>query len=153
MTIHQEISRPHLPPMNISRTLHCRAFTLIEAVILMVIMSIVAVGAGIGLQSAVRVPEATERALAVSSELTSEIEGWRAVAFGNAPWPSALPYSANDTVTLSIAGQSTTYNRTTSIQKWDPNNLSTNASPQADFVQVQVTINGQSLVCYLSKPL
>jgi len=135
------------------RTARPRGFTLVEAIVLMVVLSIVAVGAAVGLQSASHVPEATDRALAISSELNSEIENWRAVAFGNSPWPASLPYNVTDTVTLSIGGQSQTYNRTTSIQDWDPNNLSSNASPQPDFVQVRVTINGQSLVCYLSKPI
>jgi type II secretory pathway pseudopilin PulG len=129
------------------------AFTLIEAMVLLVIMSIVAVAAAVGLQSAVRLPEATDRTLAVSAELNSEMEYWRSLAFGNSPWPSTLPYSATDTVTLSIGGQSLTFNRTTTIQKWDPNNLTANSTPQPDFVQVQITINGQTSTCYLSKLL
>jgi len=120
---------------------------------LLVIMSIVAVAAAVGLQSATRVPENTDRTLAISSELNSEMEYWRSLAFGSSPWPSSLPYSATDTVTLGIGGQSLTYNRTTSIQKWDPSNLAVNTTPQPDFVQVQITINGQSLTCYMSKPL
>jgi hypothetical protein len=89
----------------------------------------------------------------VSAELTSELENWRAVAWGSSPWPSALPYSVNDTVTLSIGGQSITYNRTTSIRNWDPNNMASNASPQSDFVQIQITINSQTITAYLTKPI
>jgi type II secretory pathway pseudopilin PulG len=130
-----------------------RAFTLIEAMVLLVIMSIVAVAAAVGLQSATHVPDATDHTLAISSELNSEMEYWRSIAFGISPWPSSLPYSTTDTVTLSIGGQNSTYSRTTSIQNWDPNNLATNNTPQADFVQVQITISGQTLTCYLSKLL
>ena len=129
------------------------AFTLIEALILLVVLSIVAVGAAVGLQSTVKVPAQTDRVLAVSAELTSEIENWRALAFANAPWPAVLPYSVNDTVTLSIGGRQVGCSRTTNIQKWDPNNLGSNTSPQNDFVRVQVVIDGQSLECYLSKSL
>ena len=34
-----------------------------------------------------------------------------------------------------------------------PNNVAGNSSPQADFVQVQITINGQVATIYLTKPL
>jgi prepilin-type N-terminal cleavage/methylation domain-containing protein len=128
-------------------------FTLIEAMIVLVVLSIVAVGAAVGLQSTVKVPVQTDRTLVVSSELTSELENWRAAAFGNSPWPTTLPYSNSDTVTLSISGRQVTCSRTTSIQKWDPNNLTSNTAPQDDFVRVQVVIDGQSMECYLSKPL
>ena len=130
-----------------------RAFTLIEVMFLMVILSIVAIAAAVGLQSSARLPEATDRVLAVSSELNSEIDSWRSVAFGSSPWPASLPYSLTDTVTLNIGGQAVTCNRTTSIQNWDPTNISTNSSPQSDFVRVQVTINGQTLTCFLNKPI
>jgi type II secretory pathway pseudopilin PulG len=136
-----------------ARILRRSGFTLIEAIVLMVVLSIVAVGAAVGLQSAVHVPEATDRTLAISSELNSKIENWRSVAFGNSPWPASMPYNTTDTVTLSVGGQSLTYSRTTTIQNWDPNNVVTNLSPQPDFVQVKVTINGQSLACFLSKPI
>ncbi|MGN6368983.1 MAG: PulJ/GspJ family protein [Phycisphaerae bacterium] len=130
-----------------------RGFTLIEAMILLVVVSIVAVGAAVGLQSTVKVPDQTERFLVISSELTSEMETWRSVAFGDPPWPSSLPYSASDTVTLSVGGGSITCNRTVNIRKWDPDHLSTNTTPQDDFVRVQISIDGQSLDCYFSKPL
>lgn len=128
-------------------------FTLIEAMLLLVVTSIVGVAVGIGLQSISRVPKATDRALAVSAELLSEMENWRAVAFGAAPWPASLPYTKTDTVTLSIGGQSVTYNRTVSIQNWDPNNLASNSSPQTDFARVQLTINSVSLTTFLTKPI
>jgi type II secretory pathway pseudopilin PulG len=129
------------------------AFTLVEAMVLLVIMSIVAVAAAVGLQSAVHVPEITDRTLAISSELNSEMEYWRSLAFGTSPWPSSLPSSTTDTVPLSIGGQNLTYSRTTNIQNWDPNNLAANTTPQPDFVRIQITINGQTLTCFLSKLL
>ena len=78
---------------------------------------------------------------------------WRAVAWGGSPWPAALPSNVTDTVTMSIGGQSFTYNRTTAIQTWDPNNVATNTSPQSDFARIQITINGQVLTAYLTNPL
>jgi hypothetical protein len=120
--------------------------------VMLVILSIVAVGVAVGLQSAVGIPEGSDRISAVSAELSSELENWRAVAFGGSPWPSVLPSTVNDTVTLSIGGRSMTYSRTTKIQNWDPNNIAANASPQADFVQVQITIGSQTSLAYLTKP-
>jgi hypothetical protein len=130
-----------------------RGLTLIEALVLMVVVSVVAVGVGVGLQSSARMPEATDRALGISAELNSEMENWRVHAFGGSPWPTSLPYNYSDNVTLSIGGQSLTFPRSVSIQKWDPNNMTTNASPQADFAQVKITINGQVAVSYLTKPI
>ncbi len=127
-----------------------RGLTLIEASLMIVVVSIVCVAVAAGLQSVSAAPEINDRAQAISSELNSELENWRAVAFGASPWPSTLPYTSTDTVTLSIGGQQLKYARTTSIQKWDPNNLATNASPQTDFVQVKVTINSQSLAAYIT---
>jgi len=129
-----------------------RGLTMIEALLMMVILGIVAVGVGTGMQSAFMLPKGTERAVAISTELRSEAENWRAVAFKGSTWPGSLPYSLTDTVTISIQGQNTTLNRTTSIQNWDPNNLSSNTSPQADFVRIQITIDGNVYVIYLTNP-
>ncbi len=63
----------------------CRGLTLLEMLVVLVVFSIVSVGVGTGLQSALRTPEANDQALAVSAELTTEIETWRAQAFGAAP--------------------------------------------------------------------
>ncbi len=128
------------------------AFTLIEAMIMIVILGIVGAGLGVGMQSALRVPGATERIVAISTELKGESENWRGQAFGASPWPSTLPYTLSDTVTLKIRGQNITYSRTTSIQNWDPNNIASNASPQVDFVQVQITINAMTYVTFLTNP-
>jgi len=129
-----------------------RGFTLIESLVIIVILSIVGVGVGVGLQSSTKLPEATDRALALSAELNSELEAWKAVAWTSSTWPTILPYSKNDTVTINVDSQAITYPRTISIAKWDPNNLSTNTSPQTNFVQVSVTVNGETLLCYLTNP-
>jgi len=140
-----------------SRTTHWntrrprRGMTLIEASMMIVVVSIVCVGVAAGLQSISKAPEINDRAQAISAELNSELENWRAIAYTGPGWPS-LPYSSTDTVTLAIGGQSLSYARTTTIQKWDPNNLVTNASPQTDFVQVKVTINSQTLAAYITNP-
>ncbi len=128
-------------------------FSLLEVMVVLVVLSIVGVGVSVGMQTAVATPEVTDRALAISTELTSEMENWRAVSFGGAPWPSTLPYSVSNNIQLKVGGQRIVYGRTTSIAQWDPNNLASNASPQADFVRIQITINGQSMILFLTKPV
>ena len=127
--------------------------TLLEAMVVMVVLSVVAVGVAVGLQSLVRVPVANDRVLAISTELNSEVENWRAVSWGVSPWPSTLPYNATDTVNITIGGRAMTYNRTVSIQTWDPNNPTSNLSPQSDFARVQITIDAQTATFFLSKPI
>ena len=125
---------------------------MLEAMVVLVVLSIVGVGVGVGLQSATRVPEANDKVLALSAELTSEMENWKANAWTGSTWPSTLPYSKTDTVTIKCGGQSLTYNRTVTIKNWDPNNITSNSSPQTDFCQVQITINGQTVAFYLTRP-
>ncbi|GEM_PF-6248755 len=130
------------------------AFTLIEAVVMMVIVSLVAVAVGVGLQSTARMPEATDRSLAVWAELNSELDNWHAAAWSVSPWPGALPYNPTpDTVTIKVGGQNIVCSRTITVQNWDPNNLTSNASPQSDFARVQITINGQTGSFFTCKPL
>lgn len=128
-----------------------RGLTLIEATLMIVVVSIVCVGVAAGLQSISAAPEINDRAQAISAELNSELDNWRAVAFTGSTWPS-LPYTSTGTVALSIGGQNLTYTRTTTIKKWDPNNIASNASPQTDFVQVNITINSQSVTAYITSP-
>lgn len=143
------------PPIRRSarRAASARGLTLVEAVLLLTIISVAAVAAGVGLQAASDTPLRSDRTGAISAELTSEMESWRAVAWGGSPWPASLPSTVNDTVTLHIAGRSITCNRTTAMQRWDPNAITSNSSPQSDFVRIQITINGQVLTAYLTNPL
>jgi len=127
--------------------------TLVEVMVVLVILSLAALGVGVGLQASVKVPEAVDLSLATAAELNSELDNWRAVAWGPSPWPAVLPYSATDTVGVRSGGQTFTYPRTVTIKTWDPNNVAGNTSPQADFAQVQITINGQVATMYLTKPL
>lgn len=139
--------------MNHSKA--CRGVTLLEAILLITILSIVGLGVGIGLQSSARVADVNDQALVLSTELMSEMETWAALAWtSNTAWPTVFPYTpAADTVTLKIGGQNVTYARSVNIKNWDPNNLISNTSPKADFVRVQITINGQKLERYFAKPL
>jgi len=48
-----------------------------------------------------------------------------------------------------LGGKSRSLSRTTTIKKWDPTNLSTNATPQDNFVQIKITIDNQTLTFYV----
>jgi type II secretory pathway pseudopilin PulG len=58
-------------------------FSLLEAVILVTIMSIVAVAAGVGLQSIVRIPKAADSVLAINRQLASDLEQLKAGGWGD----------------------------------------------------------------------
>ena len=127
-------------------------FTLIESMLALVVLAVAALVVPVALQTLAHTPAANDSVLAVSAELASEIETWRAEDWGPAPWPATLPYSATDTVTIKFGGGSATLARTVSIKNWDPNNLITNSSPQADFARIQVTIGAQTATAFTTRP-
>src|SRR5690348_14185310 len=118
-----------------------RGFTLLEAMVLMVVLSIVAVGVGVGLQSISRVPTANNLRLAVNSALISKMEELRATTF------TALTVgtSLSDTVTLG----NTTYTRNVTIATADANS---DGTLDSDYKVVTVTVNGQSLTMWVTQP-
>lgn len=63
-----------------------RALTLVEAMLLLVIISVVAVAAGVGLQAVAKVPAATDNTMAVNTVLVSVVEQTRANILRN--WPA-----------------------------------------------------------------
>jgi type II secretory pathway pseudopilin PulG len=128
-------------------------FTLVEVTLTLVVLTVAGIAVPVALQSLALVPAANDRTLAVSAEISTELEQWRAVAWGSSPWPASLPYNVTNTVAVKIGGQSVTLNRVIRIQNWDPNNLSGNTSPQSDFACVQVTVDNQTGVAYLTKLL
>jgi prepilin-type N-terminal cleavage/methylation domain-containing protein len=134
------------------RPIPTRAFTLIESMVAMVILGIAALVVPVALQTLAHTPSSNDNVLAVSAELVSEMEYWRDLAWGSSPWPTTLPYSSSDTVTLSIGGRSVTFSRSVSIQTWDPTNLAGNVSPQTDFARIQIIIGGQTLTAFTCRP-
>jgi type II secretory pathway pseudopilin PulG len=63
-----------------------RGLTLVEAMMLLVIVSIVAVAAGVGLQAVAKVPAVADSTMAVNAALVSTVEQTRANLLKN--WPS-----------------------------------------------------------------
>ena len=118
-----------------------RGFTLIEAMFLMTIMSVVALAAGVSLQSLARVPQRNDDQLAIANALVDKIEQLRGTAFPSLTVGSSL----SDTVTLN----NVLYTRSVNIALVDATGGS---SPDADFKQITVTINNRTLSCYVVQP-
>jgi prepilin-type N-terminal cleavage/methylation domain-containing protein len=117
-----------------------RGFTLIEAMMLMTILSIVALAAGVSLQSLTRVPQKNDDQLKIANALIDKMEQLRGTAFA-----SLTVGSSSDTVTIS----NTPYTRSWTIALADANGDGTNDS---DFKQITVTVNSRSLMCYVVQP-
>jgi len=114
-----------------------RGLSLLEALILVVIVSIVAVAAGVGLQSIVRIPPAMDSILAINRQMASDMDSMKATA-----WASMASYS--NTVTLN----NKTYNRTVTVAQADADGNGVDA----DFRQITVAIGGQSMTTYVTQP-
>ncbi len=114
-----------------------RGLSLLEALILVVIVSLVAVGAGVGLQSIVRIPPAMDSILAINRQMASDMDSMKATA-----WASMASYS--NTVTLN----NKTYNRTVTVAQADADGNGVDA----DFRQITVAIGGQSMTTYVTQP-
>lgn len=132
--------------MNRQYTHHSRGLTLIEAMLLVVILSIVAVAAGVGLQAVAKVPAQTDRTLAINNALVDTLEQWRAKSW-------ATMASASDTVTVN----SKPYARTITVEDADPTATNdpvtfTVGNTKTDFRRITVTINGQMMRLYVAKP-
>jgi len=144
-----------------------RGLTLVEAMVLLVILSIVAVAAGVGLQAVVKVPAATDSTMAVDSVLVSVQEQTRANLIRN--WPASTwggsnyAFIVNGTSYSPTAGITLGSTFTTPITGSSPAPITVNnktyqisvmvttadpgvGSAQADFIRVTVkafpVING-----------
>ncbi len=60
--------------------------------------------------------------------------------------------TTSNNVSLNIAGVAKIFPRKITIKQMDPNNPATNASPQADFIQVQVTIGSRTATLWVTQP-
>ncbi len=117
-----------------------KGFTLMEAIFLTTIMSIVALGAGVGLQSTVRIPPAADKALAINRQIASAMEQVRATA-----WASMTVGTTTSNVTIN----GTSYSQSVTIAAADANGDSVN---DADFRQITVAIGSQTQSTYVTQP-
>jgi type II secretory pathway pseudopilin PulG len=116
-------------------------FTLLEALLMLTILSVIAVAAGVGLQSGARIPEASDNMLAIDRQLSSALEEARYTAINS--WASL----ASATTTVTINGTSYSQVLTVTAQ-----NAPDGSGATTDWVQVTVTINGRSMTTFFSQP-
>lgn len=122
------------------RHLH-RGITLIEAILMVVVLGIVSLGFGIALQSSVKIPSGVETRLATHTFLVEKLEDLMSQDFSILAANSGL----SDTVTVN----GRTLARTVSVAQIDGDG---NGSPDSDFLEVTVAINGQALKMRVTKP-
>jgi len=118
-----------------------RGVTLPEAMLLILILALVAVAAGTGLQAVVKVPKANDDILATSNALASKMEEVRALGFAGLPVGNTL----SDTVTIN----GTLLNRSVVVSLYDADGSGT---ADADCKQISVTIGGQSISSIMVQP-
>ena len=74
---------------------HPQGLTLVEAILLLVIVSIVAVAAGVGLQAVAKVPDTTNDMMTINNTLVNVLEQMEAQLTGSSPgWPSTSTTTA-----------------------------------------------------------
>ena len=112
-------------------------FTLIEAMVLLVVLSIIAVAASVGLAAVCRAPYVDETQLGISNELVDKLEQLKGTAFASLA-------SGSDTTTVN--GKS--YTRTWTVTNANPDG----SGNKMDFDQVSVTINNQTLTTWITQP-
>lgn len=118
-----------------------RGVTLPEAMILVLILALVAVAAGTGLQAVVKTPAANDMVLSISNALASKMEEARALGFSGLTVGNTL----SDTVTLN----GTTYARTVTVALYDADG---NGTADADCIQITVSGGGQTISSLMVQP-
>ena len=123
------------------RRTRARAVTLIEAMFLVTILGIVGLGAGIGLQSTTRTPNAVDDVLAINAAIVSTMEQMRANAV------SSFSTLAGSSTQVTINGTNYTQTITvTALTAPDGSGATT------DYKQITVQIATRSLVCIVTQP-
>jgi prepilin-type N-terminal cleavage/methylation domain-containing protein len=133
--------------MDKTRTMR-RGFTLVEAMVLMVILSIVAVAAGVGLQAVAKVPTAVDQKMAINNAVVDYLEQWKAKSWATMNPSAPANYSVTDTVTVN--GKS--YSRTVLVENADPASPESGGTASLDFRRITVTVDATTMRCYVTKP-
>jgi hypothetical protein len=119
--------------------------SLIECIVLMVVMSIVSVGAGVGLQSVSRSWGGVDDKLWTSQQLISKMESLRDTAYASL---------ASGSSTSDANYKGTTYTITWTVTEIDPakpTQYPPAAKANSGLKQLTVSMNGQSLSTWISQ--
>jgi Tfp pilus assembly protein PilV len=123
-----------------------RAISLLEAVILVLVLGIIGVGAGVGLQAAVRVPAAVDDRLTINALLVQRMEEISQISFASlAAGKDDAGIALSDTVLFK--GRS--LNRTVAVAKIDGD---ADGVIDPDLLEITVSLNGQTLKTRVCKP-
>jgi Tfp pilus assembly major pilin PilA len=126
-----------------ARGLSIRGFTLIEAMVLLVIVSIIAVAAGVGLQAVAKVPIQTDAILAIDNEIVNRLEQMRAE-----PWATMSTKATSLTnASPGVSINSKFYSCTVAVVDADADG---DGSIDADYRKITVTIGAQSMISYVT---
>src|SRR4051812_16312901 len=114
-----------------------RGLTLIEAILLVLVMSIVSLGASIGLQSVAKVPTQADLPLALNAAALDRMEQMRAT-----PWAGlAAKATALTNTSPGILINGKYYSCTVTATAADADG----GGNDADFMQITVTVGGKTL--------
>ena len=118
-----------------------RGVTLLESLILVVIVALVSLGFAVSLQGSSNLSSTVDRRLEIHTRLVDKMEDLLSLDFTTLSANSGL----SDTVTI----HNQSYNRTVTVTQKDADG---NGSANADFIEVTVTINGQTLTTRVTQP-
>jgi type II secretory pathway pseudopilin PulG len=113
-----------------------RAYTLIEALLMVVILSVIAVGVGNSLTGAASSTEANENTLLIDNALVAQMETLRAT------WQSYALGPQTSQITIG----NTSYTMTIDIEQAAPNG----SGVQSTFFSLSVQIAGRTIYTYVS---
>lgn len=119
----------------------CRAFTLIEAMLLIVILGITAGLVGTSMTGVSQAASVDNTIMRVNTQLLSQMETLRAT------WQTLLGSSTSYTNTATIPIDNSNYTMTTDIEQADPDG----SGVQSTFHSLTVTIGDQSMTTYVSQ--
>jgi hypothetical protein len=112
--------------------------------ILLVVLSIIVLGAGVGLQTIAKVPAGAEDILGLNAEAVSRMEQMRAT-----PWAGMAAKAAELTNTApGLLINNKRYPCTVTVADAAPEN----AAVEADYRRIKVTVGSQSFTVFVTHP-
>jgi type II secretory pathway pseudopilin PulG len=118
-----------------------RGLTLLESLILLVVLSIVALAAGVGLQAVTKVPAQTDDQMVINSQLVSCLEQVR-----GEPWNTMADKATKLSAPVTVGSK--VYPCTVTVAQADADG----GGNDPDFRIITATIGSQSMSVYATEP-